>query len=562
VSILDRTTISMKLITMVSFLLLTIAVLGGFALNRLSAVNGVASHVGDKWLQGTGELANVNYDMMNTRRLSLQHLMAKDSADRASVEKQMVEARQEVAERLGNYKKLIESDEERRLFEAVSVNWDRYQGTLPELLALSRVGDSEGAAAVLNTRLRPIGNDATKAMDALTAYNVTTGAAESKRGHHVHDIARTLILGVMGAAVLLGAFTAFVMIRGINKQLSGVITPMGQLSNGDLSAEVPYRGMRTEVGRIADAVQVFKDALIEKQRLDEAGATYTAAKVERGRKLDEMMKAFEIKVGALTQGLSAAATEMEATAHSMTGTAEDASRRTVAASAATEEASANVQTVAGAAEELSASIREIAGQVSQASDIAGRAVDEAQATDATVQELAQAASRIGEVVQFISSIASQTNLLALNATIEAARAGEAGRGFAVVASEVKALANQTAKATEDIAAQITAIQGSTQGAVTAIRRISGTIMEVNGIASAIAAAVEEQRAATQEIARNVQEAATGTSEVSTNVAGLEAAASSTGSAAAQVLSAAGELSQQSEILNQEVGRFLADVKAA
>jgi methyl-accepting chemotaxis protein len=236
-----------------------------------------------------------------------------------------------------------------------------------------------------------------------------------------------------------------------------VINPMRRLAQGDLEAEVPFRGLKTELGSLAEALQTFKEAMIEKRDADAAALRDVAAKAERVQKLDALMSRFELKVGTLTESLTGAAHQMNDTARSMSSTAEEASQRTVAAAGATEQASANVQTVAGAAEELSASIGEIAGQVNHASTIAGRAVEEARSTDETVQQLAAAAAKVGEVVQLISSIASQTNLLALNATIEAARAGEAGRGFAVVASEVKALATQTGRATEDIGEQITAI---------------------------------------------------------------------------------------------------------
>jgi methyl-accepting chemotaxis protein len=374
--------------------------------------------------------------------------------------------------------------------------------------------------------------------------------------------AELVLLAGAALSALLAIGMGLLLSRTIARPVVRMTEAMGAIASGDLTTEVPTAERRDEIGAMASTLQVFKDALIEKKRLDEAGAAEAAEKLERGRRLEQLMGSFEGKVGVLTTSLLSAASDMESTARGMTSTAEDASRRTVAASASTEQASANVQTVAGAAEELSSSIREIAGQATQCSDIAVRAVAEAEATDATVQSLSQGAVRISEVIQLISSIASQTNLLALNATIEAARAGEAGRGFAVVASEVKALANQTAKATEDITGQVEGIQQSSQSAVRAIQAISRTISEISGIAAAISASVEEQRAATQEIARSVQEAASGTAEVASNVSGLETAASSTGAAASQVLTSAGELAQQSETLSGEVSEFLAQVKAA
>ena len=561
-SFLDRTTIRSKLIVLVGFTLVLMSGLGVVAVERLSRVDRYANEVATNWLPATGILAALNDDVMDYQRLVLLHLIATTPQQMAAYENEMAGDAKEIAEAVAAYEKTVVFDEERTHVKAFEDEWKAYLAHAAPVIRYSRNNQLDAARPIVLGQLNPRGHDATEAIERLTEFNVKTGDKVAKDSHTAFEAGRMLTAVGTALGLLFAGLGAFVIIRGIGGGIARVTAPMKSLAEGDLEAEVPFRGMKTEIGQIADAVQVFKDALVEKKRSDEAALAEVGAKAERARRLDELTANFETKVGALTQGLAAAATEMEATAQGMTGTAEDASRRTVAASAATEEASANVQTVAGAAEELSASIQEIAGQVSQASDIAGRAVSEAEATDATVQQLAEAAGKIGEVVQFISSIASQTNLLALNATIEAARAGEAGRGFAVVASEVKALAQQTAKATEDIAQQIGAIQASTQGAVGAIARINGTIREISEIASAIAAAVEEQLAAAQEIARNVQEAATGTAEVSTNVSALESAASSTGAAASQVLGAAGELAQQSEVLSQEVGQFLSSVKAA
>jgi len=270
---------------------------------------------------------------------------------------------------------------------------------------------------------------------------------------------------------------------------------------------------------------------------------------------------FETNVKSVVDTVSAASTEMQATAQAMSATAEETNRQSTVVAAASEQATNNVQTVASAAEELSASVSEISNQVSQSTKIARAAVEKATGTNAQIQELATAAQKIDEVVKLISDIAAQTNLLALNATIEAARAGDAGKGFAVVASEVKSLANQTAQAADEIAAQISAVQSATTNSVSAIEEITKVINEINEISNAVAAAVEEQGAATQEIARNVQEAATGTREVSSNISGVTQAASETGTSAQQVLEAAGELSRQSEGLSGQVDQFLRQVRA-
>jgi methyl-accepting chemotaxis protein len=285
-------------------------------------------------------------------------------------------------------------------------------------------------------------------------------------------------------------------------------------------------------------------------------------KAHFNRQLNALADAFESSVKGVVQAVAGSAGDLRGHAQKMTTLADDATARATAVAAASEEASTNVQTVASAAEELSGSITEISRQVAQSTKISGQAVDEAEKANAQVRALAETAQKIGDVVKLINAIAGQTNLLALNATIEAARAGEAGKGFAVVASEVKSLANQTAKATGDIAAQVAAIQEATRTAVEAIKSIGGTIGRINEISTAIAAAVEEQNAATNEIARNVQQASQGTNEVSANITGVNQAASETGKAAAEVLRAAGLLTQQSDSLGREVDGFLQKIRAA
>ena len=288
----------------------------------------------------------------------------------------------------------------------------------------------------------------------------------------------------------------------------------------------------------------------------------TRAVARRKADMNKMADEFEGAVGEIVETVSSAATELEASAGTLTSTAEHAQELTTMVAAASEEASTNVQSVASATEEMASSVNEISRQVQESARMAGDAVGQARTTNDRVGELSKAAARIGDVVELINTIAGQTNLLALNATIEAARAGEAGRGFAVVASEVKALAEQTAKATGEIGQQITGIQAATQDSVTAIKEISGTIERLSEIASAIAAAVEEQGAATQEIARNVQQAAHGTQQVSTHITDVQRGASETGSASSQVLSAARSLSGDCNRLKLEVGKFLNSVRAA
>ena len=371
-----------------------------------------------------------------------------------------------------------------------------------------------------------------------------------------------LMLAIAGIGVIAIAIGGFLLARSVANPVVKMTSAMRELADGDKTIEIPAQDRGDEIGDMSGAVQVFKENMIKADELAAEQRKEEEARAERGRRIEQLCNDFDERASEAVKSVAAASTEMQASSESMAATAEETSTQSATVAAASEQASANVQTVASAAEELSSSISEISRQVGQSSEIASNAVRQAEETNEKVQGLAEAANKIGEVVALITDIADQTNLLALNATIEAARAGDAGKGFAVVASEVKNLANQTAKATDEIGTQISGIQTSTQEAVTAIEEIGKTISEVDEISTTIASAVEEQGAATQEIARNVEQAAAGTQEVSSNITGVNQAASDTGAAATQIQSAAGELSQQSEVLREEVDKFLVNVRAA
>jgi methyl-accepting chemotaxis protein len=367
-------------------------------------------------------------------------------------------------------------------------------------------------------------------------------------------------IGTMLLLIATSIFSFFTIAR----PMRALSVSMEELAGGNFAVVLPGLGRKDELGAVAGAVEKFKVVSEQKAR-DEAEAKIKQDQIAAQHRKAEMVRladSFEAAVGEIVETVSSASTELEASAKTLTSTAEHAQQVTTMVAAASEEASTNVQSVASATEELSSSVNEISRQVQESARMAGEAVDQARFTNDRVGELSKAAARIGDVVELINTIAGQTNLLALNATIEAARAGEAGRGFAVVASEVKALAEQTAKATGEIGQQITGIQGATQESVGAIKEISGTIERLAEIASTIAAAVEEQGAATQEISRNVQQAAQGTQQVSSNITDVQRGAGETGTASAQVLSAAQSLSSDSNRLKMEVGKFLDTVRAA
>ncbi|MGX7741440.1 methyl-accepting chemotaxis protein [Rhodopseudomonas parapalustris] len=563
---LSRISIRTKVTSLVAILLIAMSGLGALSLLKLSTMNARTTEITTNWLPTVTLLGQMRAEVLEYRMRLRDHLLETDDTAMTSIERQIETTEERIKSAQKRYEALISSPEERQIYQTWVEAWDKYRTMAPKLLELSRKANNgqisvEGMNLLTKTMV-PFG----VRMDADFQKDIdlnNKGAADaSAAAAATYSSAFFIVLSILALAVLVSVVASVMVIRDITTGIGSIIKPMQALGQGDLSADVPYRGVSTEIGAMADALQIFKEALIAKKAADEAAAREAEAKIARGQRVDSATRQFETAIGQIVETVSSASTELEASAGTLTATAGHAEELTTAVAAASEQASANVQSVASATEEMSSSISEISRQVQESARIANDAVDQARKTNDSVGMLSTAAARIGDVVELINTIAGQTNLLALNATIEAARAGDAGRGFAVVAAEVKALAEQTAKATGEIGQQITGIQAATDQSVAAIREIGLTIGRMSEIASTIASAVEEQGAATQEISRNVQQAAQGTQQVSSNITDVQRGATETGTASGQVLSAAKSLSQDSSRLRDEVARFLETVRAA
>ena len=452
--------------------------------------------------------------------------------------------------------------EEKRLAAEVVSTKSRAEPAINKLAGILQAQDAGALDAFVLNELYPAVDPVGEPIARL--MNLQIQMAQQVYAEAVKDRiqSKTIMIVIAAASILVIAFAGYTVVTGVTRPLTGMQGAMRQLAEGNLEADVPYLTRKDEIGSMAAAVQVFKDNGLERRRLEAEQAEQRAVAERRAMAIEQVINGFDSDVSLILRTVAAASSELEATAASLSASAEESAQSATTVSAASEQASANVQTVAGASEELDASIAEIANRVQSSADVAGKALKAANETETMVEGLVASAEKIGSVVELINDIAGQTNLLALNATIEAARAGEAGKGFAVVATEVKSLASQTAKATEEIDAQITDMQGATGRVAAAIRSIGDIIQRISESSSAVAAAVEQQSAATREIVRNITEAATGTQQVSSNIVAVTQAATHTGAGASQVLTSSQELARQSETLKGKVETFFADIRAA
>jgi methyl-accepting chemotaxis protein len=553
--------ISTKLFAIVLFLFLVIATIGGIAFLQMRAINAAAQDIQSQWLPSVRWIGEMRVQSARFRAVLRDHLIVPDS-DRADVDKNLAARKADFEKAAKAYQPLISSPAERELADQLEKQWQSFASASTEVQSLANKGDVASAKDINAKKVVPVG----RAMDATLAKLVELNDKGAELAGHSAEAtywsAVRLMAVILGVAIVLGLGAAIFVVRDISRGIGSILKPMGQLTDGELSVEIPHQGENTEIGRIARALQIFKEALIAKKTSDDAASAGAAAKTARAQRISAATGKFETMIGELVGSLASASTELEASASTMTKTSDVTMSLSDSAASASRKVTENIQAVAAATEEITSSVNEIGRQVHESSRIADTAVSQAQQTDESIAKLSLAASRINDVVKLITEVAEQTNLLALNATIEAARAGEAGRGFAVVASEVKALATQTAKATSEISAQVSDMQSATADAVTAIREIGTTITLISEVSSAIAAAVEQQGAATMEIARNVQQSAQLSTQVASEVTEVSRGSSETSSASGQVLAAAHSLAAESDRLKNEVENFLGTVRAA
>lgn len=562
---LTDVSIRTKVVTVISILIVVTIAIGLLSIRSMQLINASTRDIQTNWLPSVRALGELRASTINYRNMIREHMLAETKEAKLAAEETLEKPIAAGNAARAAYEKLIDSAEEHELFDNWSRLWDEYLTGSREVMARSRneAGKVPHEAHEMNAKVvNPKSLAADEyLMKAIVLNNEAADQAGAKATQSFDNGLRWLI-ALIAAGAMGGIAIAVYLVRDLTVGINTIISQMQSLSEGDLSVTIEHRGKHTEIGRMAATLELFKEALIAKKALDEKAAVESRAKIERSNRVDLIAREFETMIGEVVETVSSASAELETSATTLTTGASESLRLATSVASGAEEASVNMHSIASATEEMTASILEISRQVQEAARIASAAVEQSRASNDRIDELARAAARIDAVVELIGKIAAQTNLLALNATIEAARAGDAGRGFAVVATEVKALAEQTTAATEEIGVQIVDIQTATRGAVETIRDIGGIVDRISEISAAIASAIEEQSAATQDIARNIQQAALGTASVTASITAVQRGAEDTGTASGLVLSAARSLSSDNARLKQEVGTFLESVRLA
>jgi methyl-accepting chemotaxis protein len=544
---LARLSIRAKITIVVSLLLLAMSAMGGLAVKQMFSINRDTTDVVKNWLPSVRVLGELRAASITYRAVVRAHILASDDAGKKAQEEILARYSTALDKARAAYEPMITSPEEKAIYTEFAKYWTEYVAGVQKVLVLSRKNEGNEARD-FNSTMTQIG---VKADDALQKDVDLNNAGANAAGDHAvetFDSAIKIVIAALVLAVIGGVVAAALLIRDVAAGISSIIMPMKALGTGDLTANVPHQGEKTEIGAMADSLQVFKQALIDKRAADQAAAVDAEAKIERGRRVDSITRNFESMIGEIVETVSSASTELEASAGTLTATAERSQELTTSVAAASEEASTNVQSVASATEEMASSVNEISRQVQESANIANQAVDQARKTNDRVSELAVAASRIGDVVELINNIAGQTNLLALNATIEAARAGEAGRGFAVVASEVRSLAQRSSQAAKDITNLITHSSHRVEEGVELVNRAGGSLKE-------IVASIQQVADIVADIANASAEQATGLEQINKALNQMDEVTQQNSALVEENAATAKTLENQSGAVNERLSAF-------